>query len=73
MVVKMPTKNELIKHITKLEEELTQLKEGVENMESQPVSLGGKFPELSSIDPALIDESETLLEKEFKAELNDSS
>ena len=69
----MPTKNELIKHITKLEEELTNLKKEVETMKSQPVSLEGKFPELSSIDPALIDESEELFEKEFKTELNDSS
>ena len=69
----MPTKNELIKHITKLEEELTNLKEEVESMQSQPVSLEGKFPELSSIDPALIDESEELFEKEFRTELNDSS
>ena len=69
----MPTKKKLIKHIKKVEEELNLLKEELENMKSQPVSLEGKFPELSSIDPALIDESEELFEKEFRAELNDSS
>ena len=68
----MPTKKELIKHVTKLEKEVTRLKKKIEDFNIKAVSLEGKFPELSSIDTALIDEAQGEIEREFKAELNDS-
>ncbi len=67
----MVTKQDLIKHIGILEQELQQLKREIESFGSQPVSLGGKFPELSSVDSDLIVEAEGQFEKEVKAEIND--